>query len=111
MDKQEFFAANQPKIHQRQVTGAGGTFNFRELSSAARDAISAVARKDSATVSEYEAAVVIASVVDEQGNPVFSAEDTDGLIRDTSSVALTALAAAAAEVCGFGAASVPASNA
>lgn len=101
MDKQAFFAANKPRTQSVEVADAGGTFTFQEFSGETRDAVMAVAR-GSGSGSDYEAAIVIAAMVDESGNPVFTDDDTASL-KAMNSRALSALAVAAMRVNKIGA--------
>jgi hypothetical protein len=101
MDKEAFFAANQPRIIEREVTGVDGTLRFKALSAADRDKLMDVAKRDSITTSEYEAAVVMVALVNEDGSPAFTSDDLDSL-RGMGAHALTALAVAAVDVLGIG---------
>lgn len=101
MDKQAFFAANKPRVISVEVPEANGTFNFQDFSGATRDTVMEIARGDG-VASDYEAALVIASVVDENGDPVFTDDDTVAL-KALNSRALSALALAAMKVNNIGA--------
>lgn len=105
MDKTAFLASLKPRVQSREVPEAGGTFSFQEFSGAARDALTQMAR-GSATLSAYEAQLVIESLVQDDGAgnfvPVFSAEDAEA-VSAMRSPSLSALAAAAMDVNRIGA--------
>lgn len=96
MDKQAFFAANKPRVTSVDVPDANGTFNFQDFSGDTRDAVMAIARGNG-VASDYEAALVIASVVDDSGSPMFTDDDKDAL-KALNARALSALAVAAMKV-------------
>jgi len=96
MDKNAFFAANKPRVTPLPVPEANGTFNFQDFSGETRDAVMSIARSNG-EASDYEAALVIASVVDDAGNPIFS-DDDKAALKAMNSRALSALAGAVMKV-------------
>jgi hypothetical protein len=93
MDKQTFFEATKPKSALVEVNGV--TVRVRELSARALQDLLEI--KDRG---EFLVRLVLSTVVDEQGSPLFT-EDDVGRLHDTSPHALKVLADKAIELSGF----------
>jgi hypothetical protein len=75
MNKELILAAFAPQVVEERVKALdGATVRFRELSGAARDALYDSARNVNGN-SGFEAALIAATVVDENDAPLFSQED------------------------------------
>lgn len=72
----------KPKVEKIQVPEWGGEVFIRPLSGRARDAFAGASKeaKDTLGYSRLLAGVVIASVVDQDGNALLKAEDAENLI-------------------------------
>ena len=102
MDKEQFFAALAADIKEVKVEALNAVFRFRVLTGRARDAFHEAVSKGDKTLSHFEAAIVAATVVDDEGNALCSAEDVDAL-RDRNGAALSAVAKVAMQVNNLGA--------
>ncbi|MDR5800554.1 hypothetical protein [Caballeronia sp. LZ001] len=75
MNKEQFLAAFAPLVVEEPVQALDGeTVRFRELSGAARDALYDSAKNGGGN-SGFEAALIAATVVNENDEPVFSQDD------------------------------------
>jgi predicted acylesterase/phospholipase RssA len=97
MNKFELFEALESQIEAIEVKALRVTLHFRALTGTARDAFNAAITAGDKTNSHFEAALVAATVVEEDGLPMFSADDIDTL-RAKNAKALTALAEVAMRV-------------
>ncbi|MDR5802563.1 hypothetical protein [Caballeronia sp. LZ001] len=79
MKREQMLAALEPLIVEEPVKALSGSLiRFRELSGAARDALYDSV-KNSGGNSGFEAALIAATVVDENGVPAFREDDIDTL--------------------------------
>ncbi|WP_059748671.1 phage tail assembly chaperone family protein, TAC [Burkholderia ubonensis] len=103
MNKEQIFAAFAPVIHEEPIKALdGATLRFKELSGTARDELYRGISGDNSN-SNYEAAVIAASVVDESGEPVFTEDDVQAL-RQSRAAALEEVSRIAMRVNNIGAA-------
>lgn len=106
LDRAAFFAAEDAKHEDIPVPQLGGSIRIRVLSGAARDAFNEYVRTDDdgarKPASATGAALLVATCINADGEPMFSMEDID-LIREKSAAALDVLAAAAMRINGMGA--------
>ncbi len=102
MNKAEFFEAAQAKVVARPVPVICNHMKFRVMTGTARDEFFRVVEEGDKTNSHFEAAIVLATVVNDDHSPMFSAEDVQAL-RETDANALTAVAQIAMQVNKIGA--------
>lgn len=96
LTKDQLLAAIEPRIETRAVAGVG-TLNIKIMDGVARDALQQTLREKGTADSVYFAAVIAATVVDDSGVPLFSADDIETL-RAKSYDALKAIGVACSEV-------------
>jgi hypothetical protein len=103
MNKEQLLAALESEIHEIKVDAVDAVLRFRVLTGRARDAFHAVMSKGDGALSHFESAIVAATVVDDEGNSMFSADEVDAL-RDKNAAAVAEVAKAAMSVNKIGAA-------
>lgn len=96
LTKEQLLAAIEPRIETRVVTGVG-TINIKIMDGVARDALQQTLREKGTADSVYFAAVIAATVVDDAGVQIFSADDIE-MLRAKSYDALKAIGIACSEV-------------
>lgn len=79
MNKEQILAAAQPKVTEATITTLGQVVRFRALTGEGRDAIHAATR--SGSVGRVQGTMIIASVVDENDAPMFSADDMEDILK------------------------------
>lgn len=102
MDKAKFFEAARAEVQTRLVPVLGEILKFRVMTGAARDEFHRIVEAGDKTASHFEAALVTATVVNDDGTPMFTADDVQAL-RDTNASMLTAVAQVAMSVNRIGA--------
>lgn len=108
LNREAFFEAEDAKYEDVPVPQLGGSVRIRVLSGAARDAFNEYIRPadgEKKPSSAGGAALLVATCIDESGEPMFTMEDIER-IRAKSAAALDILAAAAMRINGMGAAAV-----
>lgn len=98
MNKEKFFSALKPKVTEAAITTLGQVVRFRELTGEGRDAVHAATRAGS--VGRVQGTMIIASVVDENDAPMFSAADMEELLKVPCAV-LNELAEQVAQINGM----------
>ncbi|RQT68113.1 hypothetical protein DF045_27300 [Burkholderia cepacia] len=79
MNKEQIFAAFAPAIHEEPISALNGvTLRFKELSGTTRDELYRGIGDDDSN-SNYEAVVIAATVVDADGEPIFTTDDVQAL--------------------------------
>lgn len=102
MDKAKFFEAARAEVKEHPVPVLCDILKFRVMTGAARDEFFRIVEAGDKSNSHFEAAIVTATVVNDDHTPMFSAEDVRAL-RDTDANALTAVAQIAMQVNRIGA--------
>jgi hypothetical protein len=100
MNKEEFLAAVKAEVKEVEVAALGVVMKFKIMSGKARDAFYAELSADK-TNSHFEAAIVAATVVDDNGALLFNADDL-ATLKDQSGSAVGAVAKIAMSVNGIG---------
>lgn len=103
MNKEQFFAAVAAEVKEVEVKALGMVVKFRVLTGKARDEFHRMVEAGDKTASHFEAALLAATVVNEDGSPMFSAEDVTAL-QDSNASAVSAVAVEAMAVNKIGAA-------
>ena len=97
MDKEKFFEKARAEVQEHLVPVVCDVMKFRVMTGTARDAFFKAVEAGDKSNSHFEAAIVAATVVNDDLSPMFSAEDVEAL-RDTDANALTAVAQIAMQV-------------
>lgn len=108
LNRAAFFEAEDAKYEDVPVPQLGGSVRIRVLSGTARDAFNEYIRSDDGgkkPASATGAALLVATCIDESGEPMFTMDDIDD-IREKSAAALDVMAAAAMRINGMGTAAV-----
>ena len=101
MNKEQFFAAVAAEVKEVEVKALGAVLKFRVLTGEARDKFHELMQGNS-SAAHFEASIVAATVVDDTGEPMFSAEDVAKL-KASSAAAVGEVAKFAMEVNRIGA--------
>lgn len=101
MNKTELFAALESDVKEIRVEAINATLRFKVLTGRARDAFHAAVSKGDGALSAFEAAIIAACVVDDQGNAMFTPDDVDTL-RDKNADAVGAVAKVAMQLNNIG---------
>lgn len=91
MNKAEFFAAAAMEVKEIHVEALNAVVKFRVMSGRARDAFYKAFSEGDKTNSQYESSVIMATVVDDAGAPMFDAADISAL-QDINAPALAEVA-------------------
>jgi len=102
MNREQFLSAISAEIKEIEVAAVGELVRFRVLTGRARDAFHEAVSKGDKTLSHFEAAIVAATVVDDEGNAMFSQADVETL-RDHNATAVAQVAKVAMQVNNIGA--------
>lgn len=103
MNKEQIFAAFAPSVHDEPIKALGGAkLRFKELSGSAREALTRNMGDDFSNA-RFEALLVVSTVVDEQGEPMFTLDDVVAL-KDARATAVAEVAAVAMRINNIGAA-------
>jgi hypothetical protein len=97
MDKASLFAALEAEVKEIEVAALGIALKFRVLTGRARDEFQKAFAEGDKSASHFEASIVAATVVDDAGQPMFTAEDI-ATLRDKSAAALGEVAKVAMTV-------------
>ncbi|BCM12239.1 hypothetical protein ACI2VT_16570 [Ralstonia nicotianae] len=97
MDKAKFFDAAEAKVLERPVPVIADMMKFRVMTGTARDEFHRIVEAGDKTASHFEAALVVATVVNDDHSPMFTADDVQAL-RERDANALTAVAQIAMQV-------------
>lgn len=102
MNKEQLFAALEAEVKAVEVKAVNAVLYFKVLTGKARDEFQALISSGDKSASHFEAAIVAATVVAEDGTPTFSADDV-ATLRDKAAGAVSAIAAEALKVNKIGA--------
>jgi hypothetical protein len=102
MDKATLLAAMAPEVKIVNVEALGLDLSFKVMSGRARDAFQKAVEEGDKSVSNFESAIITATVVDDAGTPMFDASNLDS-IRDWDSTVLSAVATIAMNINKIGA--------
>jgi hypothetical protein len=97
MDKATLLAKLESDIKEIRVDAVDAVLRFKVLTGRARDAFHAAIKDGDGTLSAFEAAIVAVTVVDTDGNAMFTADEVDAL-RDKNAEAVGAVAKVAMQV-------------
>lgn len=102
LTKEQIISVNDRKTADIQVPEWGGAIRLVVMSGAERDAFHASREGRKTGLSDFEAALLAATIVDAEGKHVFTAEDIESLSSKNKDV-LDRLSSEAATLNGFGA--------
>jgi hypothetical protein len=102
MNKEQFFAAIKAEVKEVEVKALGAVLKFKVLTGKARDEFHAAVKDGDQSFSHFEAAIVAASLVDDEGNQMLTTADVDAM-RNESAAAVAAVASVAMQVNKIGA--------
>ncbi|VVE90400.1 hypothetical protein [Pandoraea bronchicola] len=101
LSKDQILAANDRKTIDVPVPQWGGVVRLAVMSGAERDAFHSSREGGTGTLGEFEASILAATIVDADGNQVFTTEDIDAL-RTKNKDVLDMLTSEAAKLNGIG---------
>jgi hypothetical protein len=102
MNKEQFFAAVAAEVKDVEVKALGVVLKFKVLTGEARDKFHALISAGDQSASYFEASIVAATVVNEDGSPMFSSEDV-ATLRGSRANAVAEVAKVALDVNNIGA--------
>lgn len=91
MDKASLLASLASQVKEVEIAALGGAVKFRAFSGRQRDAFYAAIAAGDKSNSNFEASIVAASVVNDDGSAMFTPDDIEAL-RDNDASLLTVLA-------------------
>lgn len=103
MNKEQFLTAVRAEVKEIEVKALSAVVKFRVLTGKARDEFHKIIEAGDKSTSHFEAAIVAATVVDDEHKPMFTAEDV-AAIQDSDANAIGEVAKHAMAVNGIGAA-------
>ncbi|MEX3630041.1 MAG: hypothetical protein VB138_11755 [Burkholderia sp.] len=103
MNKEQIFAAIAPVIHEEPINALGGSkLRFKELSGDTRESLTRNMGDDFSNA-RFEALIVVSTVVDDSGAPMFTIDDVAAL-KDSRATAVAEIAAVSMRINNIGAA-------
>jgi hypothetical protein len=97
MNKEQFFAAVAAEVKEVEVKALGAVLRFKVLTGEARDKFHELMGAGDKSASHFEASIVAATVVNEDGSPMFSSEDV-ATLKASSATAVAEVAKVAMDV-------------
>lgn len=103
MDKAQLLALVKADVKEVEIKALGAIkLKFRVLTGKARDLFHAVIKDGDGTNSHFEASIAVATVVDDNHEPMLTPDDV-ATLQDSNAAALTEIAQAAMNVNNIGA--------
>jgi hypothetical protein len=103
MNKAEFFAAVAAEVKEVEVKVLGAVLRFKVLTGEARDKFHELISAGDKSAAHFEASIVAATVVNEDGTPMFSSEDV-ATLKASNAAAVAEVAKVALDINKIGAA-------
>ena len=94
MNKEQLLAAMESEVKEIEIKALGSVLRFKALTGKARDAFGASVTAGDKSNGHFEACLLVATVVDEAGNPMFDASEID-VLRGKDSATVSEMAVAA----------------